>query len=87
MGRKEYKYSYTVCTCADEKLFFRQCESIERHVPGVRLRDHWHDVDSTRVRIYQHPLGEIEVRNDRYADVLTVKSDFNLLPFFDGGKE
>ena len=86
MGRKEYKYHYTVSTCADEELFFRQCNSIERHVPRVELRLKLHDVDCTRVRFYWHPLGEIVVRNDRQVDALWVESDFDLLPFFEDGK-
>ena len=75
-------FEYNICTCSDETLFRRQCEMIEKNVPGISHIETLEDVTGTLVQCYTHPLGQILVRNDKDIDALFVQSDFDLLPYF-----
>lgn len=75
-------FEYHICTCSDETLFKRQCEAIEKNIPGISHQETLEDVTGTFVQRYTHPLGQIIVRNDKDVDALYVLSDFDLLPYF-----
>ena len=82
MSGKEYKYDYTVCNCADEGVFYKQCRSIESNIPNLIMAKLLDDVDGSLVQKYSHPNGMIVVKNDCQVDAVYVQSDFDLLPFF-----
>lgn len=75
-------FEYTVCTQANESLFYQQCKSIEDNVPGLTASELLDDVDGTLVQRYSHQRGCVVVKNDCQVDALYVQSDFDLLPYF-----
>ena len=79
---KEFPHTYIICDVPDSKLFKKQCEAIEKHIPGLEADKILDDVDGSSYQTYHHANGDIEVCNDyRYGD-LYVQADFDLLPYF-----
>lgn len=77
-------FDYTICSVADEELFHEQCRAFEKTIPLLRQQKLLEDVDGSLIQRYEHPKGNIVVRNDVQVDALYVTSDFDLLPFFKG---
>lgn len=76
------KYKYIIANYADDILFKKQCEAIEKVFPDIQIGDNFSDVDGSLVQEYCTKYGNIKIKNDRYTDVLRVTSSFDLLPFF-----
>ncbi len=75
-------YEYIICNVADEEIFYKQCRALEKHIPDLQVGDFLDCLDDTYIQFYQHPKGSIEVRCDADIDDVYVKSEFDLLPFF-----
>lgn len=75
-------FEYNICNQADEKLFKRQCRSLELNIPDLKASEFLEDVDGTLTQIYEHQRGKVRVKNDLQVDALYVVSEFDLLPYF-----
>lgn len=75
-------HKYVICNQADGVIFEKQCQALEKNIPDLSAEDAYEDVDGTKVRKYNHPAGNVVVRNDVQVDVLLVEADFDLTPYF-----
>ena len=75
-------FDYTICNQADISLFHRQCQALEKNVPGLRKESLLDCPDGALIQKYEHELGTVTVKNDIQVDALYVISDFDLLPYF-----
>ena len=60
----KYKYEYTICSQPDEEIFRRQCEALEKSIPGLIKGDFLQDVDGSVLQFYQLRGNQIRVSND-----------------------
>lgn len=81
--QKKFLYHYSISNQHDDFLFKRQCDAIERHIPGLIKERVLEDVDGSSYQHYRHESGEIRVSNDCYVGALYVDADFDLLPYFE----
>lgn len=75
-------FHYSICSVADDVLFYRQCKALERHIPGLYKAELLEDVDGTLVQIYQHFHGKLIVKNDIQVDALYIDSEFDIDSYF-----
>lgn len=75
-------FVYSICDAPDEDIFKRQCEAIEKHIPGLHKEPILTDVDGSSIQTYKHKNGSITVHNSYYTNDLYVDADFDLLPYF-----
>ena len=75
-------FNYTICNCADDILFKKQCQAIEQKFPKLNKKILLIDVDGTSIQEYEHSMGKIRVTNDQQVDALYVQSDFDLKQYF-----
>lgn len=76
-------YSYTICNVPDKELFKKQCKALENNIPNIKKGKFLEDVDGSEVQIYFLNNKKITVNNSYYVGSLTVKSECDLLPYFD----
>lgn len=76
-------HSYTICNCADEDIFHKQCEALEKYVPGIQKDGKLlEDVDGSLIQIYNKDGNKIRVLSDTEVDAVFVKSEIELTQFF-----
>ena len=75
-------FDYTICNQADASLFHKQCQALEKNVPGLRAKGLLDCPDGALIQKYEHEMGTVTVKNDTQVDALYVTSDFDLLPYF-----
>lgn len=75
-------FSYMICNEPDEEIFNRQCKAIEDKVPNIELVKTLHDVDDSRIKVYNVEGKEIKVSNDYYNGGVFIKSEIELEQFF-----
>jgi hypothetical protein len=79
-------YDYTICNLPDESLFYRQCEALEKNIPGLIKEEFLEDVDSSLIQRYEKDGKKIKVYNDIDVGALYVKSEIELTQYFPKGK-
>lgn len=75
-------YVYTICTTPDAALFLKQCTALERHIPDLKKGQLLTDVNGSQTQLYTCAEYRISVHNSYYLNGLCVKSEIDLLPFF-----
>lgn len=75
-------FQYTIYTVPDEEIYRRQCQALEKHIPGLEKMYDLEDVDGSRISIYKKDGSEIKVANDYQVGGVFVDSEIDLLPFF-----
>lgn len=75
-------YQYTICDQPDKEIFVKQCTALEKHIPGLCLKEYLHDVDDSEIKIYELNNQTIEVRNTYYLGGVFIDSEIQLEPFF-----
>lgn len=76
-------FDYTICNCADSKLFAKQCAALEKSIPGLQKGMTLEDVDGSVSQQYTHTKGSVVVKNDQLVDSLYILSEFDLSPYFE----
>lgn len=76
------KYSYNIRDQADETLFYKQCDALEKNIPNIRKIDFRQDVDSSIIQIYEVGNQKIEVYNDTNVGAIYIKSEIDLEQLF-----
>jgi len=77
------KHEYMICTVADEEIYYKQCAALEKHIPGIKKLDELHDVDDSRIQLYQVNGEEVRVYNDRQLNAVYVASGIQLESYFE----
>ena len=75
-------FHYSVCTGADEAVFHRQCDALERHIPTLIKIETLVDIDGSITQVYRKGNARISVHNSNYIGAVYVDSDIDLKPFF-----
>lgn len=73
---------YVICNQCDEEIFEKQCEALEKKIPGITKQRLLHDVDDSKIQIYSLNQSNIYVHNSYYLDEVYVESDIDLMQFF-----
>ena len=73
-----WKYHFCVCTKPIEKIFKKQCEELEKHLPSLVKYDLIIDVDGSKIQRYTLNEAEIVVINSYYLDEVAVDSDIDI---------
>lgn len=76
-------FKYTICDQPDEDIFERQCKALESHISGLSETEFFHDVDNSKIRIYDKDGAKIKVKNDFYVGGVFVDSEIELTQFFE----
>lgn len=71
----KYGFDYTVLPDADQKMFEKLCDQLEKGIPGVRLDRKLYDVDDSGIAVYKVDDKELVVHNDYDVGALYVLSD------------
>lgn len=75
-------YDYNICTNADEKIFQKQCEALEKHIPNIKKGKCLEDVDGSKTQFYYKDEKKIVVKNNFYIGAVFVESEIELEHFF-----
>lgn len=75
-------FEYTIYTAPDEDVYKRQCQALEKHIPGLKKLYELNDVDGSLICIYKKGDSEIKVSNDYQIGGVFIDSEIDLLPFF-----
>jgi hypothetical protein len=74
---------YTICNQHNEEIFRKQCEALEKNIPGLVKGTLLQDVDNSKIQVYDLNQAIICVHNSYYLDEVYVESDIDLLPLFE----
>lgn len=75
-------YEYIISSSADDNVYKKQCIALEKHIPNLKKIRELHDVDDSKIMIYEKDNYKILVKNSYYIDVLKVESEIELEQFF-----
>lgn len=78
-----YKHEYIICNVANEEIFWKQCKALEKYIPNLIKLQLLHDVDDSKVQIYQLNGQELSVHNSYYLNSVYIKSKFDIDSFFE----
>lgn len=75
-------FEYWICDQADEVIFQKQCEAIEKNIVPLQKKKMIVDVDNSKIQTYVFKGKEIKVHNDYFMNEVYVKSEIELQQFF-----
>lgn len=75
-------FEYWICNAADDEIFQKQCEAIEKNITSLVKEKRLEDVDGSIIQRYDYFGKEILVYNDHFMNEVYVKSEIDLEPFF-----
>ena len=78
-----YIYRYEISDAADEEVFKKQCKALEKHIPGLEKIKYLIDVDYSKIQAYQKEGQQLLVINDIDIDAVYIKSEFDIVPYFE----
>lgn len=73
---------YIICNVADEDIFDKQCEALEKNIPRLDKRDTLRDVDGSIIQLYDRDGKKIKVLCDYIFDEVCIESELELTQFF-----
>ena len=77
-----FKYSYNICDQFAPDLFEKQCNALEKNIPGLKKKDLLEDVDGSTIQVYSLNGYDMNVINDYEVGALYIDSDFDIEPYF-----
>jgi len=86
MERTAYKYEHLIYAQADDGVFLRQCQALEENIADLVKGELIEDLDYDR-QLYNLHGAEVVVENDTMVNGVFVRSDVNLLPYFQHRQE
>ncbi|QEK11686.1 hypothetical protein FQB35_04530 [Crassaminicella thermophila] len=75
-------YEYNICNHADEEIFTKQCNALEKNIPNIIKDELLTDVDDSKIQKYLLNDKVILVYNSNYENEVYVKSEIDLMPYF-----
>ena len=67
-------FEYWICDAADDDIFQKQCEAIEKNVASLKKGKQLEDVDGSLIQRYEYFGKEILVYNDHFMDEVYIKN-------------
>lgn len=74
--------NYTICNMADDDVFEKQCQAIEKKVHPLEKESILNDVDGSCIQTYHHNGNKIVIHNDYAVDAVYIESEISLEEFF-----
>ncbi len=78
-----YVFEYIICNIADEEIFWKQCKALEKFIPNLIKVEFLHDVDDSKIQVYQLNGQQLSVHNSYYLNSVYIKSEFDIDPYFE----
>ena len=75
-------FEYSICNQADEEIFIKQCKALEDKVTNLIKDELLIDVDDSKIQKYLLNNKEILVYNSNYTNEVFIKSEIDLIPYF-----
>ena len=75
-------YRYTICNQADDIVFYKQCNALEKYLPGLKKEKQLMDVDGSKTQIYCFKNKKILVHYSFYLDEVSVESEIPIESYF-----
>lgn len=75
-------FEYNICNEADEEIFVKQCEALENRIPNIKKDKLLIDVDESKIQRYLLNDKIILVYNSNYLNSVYVKSEIDLIQYF-----
>ena len=75
-------FRYSICSEADEDIFIRQCNALEKNISNIIKKEKITDVDDSVMHIYNLDDKKITVCNSYYLNEVYVESEVDLKPYF-----
>lgn len=75
-------FEYTICNCADEEIFAKQCIALEKNINGLIKQTLLIDVDGSKIQKYSFIDNEILVINDFFLNEVLIKSQIEIESYF-----
>ncbi len=75
-------FEYNICTNPNEDIYKKQCKALEKNIPNIKKIRELHDVDDTKIMIYEKDGKEIIVKNSYYVGAVFIESEIELEQFF-----
>ena len=78
----KYAFDVTICSEADKVIFDKQCKALENRIPRIEKGEYVIDVDESEIQHYSLEGKDIAVFNNYFINAVYIKSQIDLLPFF-----
>lgn len=75
-------FHYNICTEPDREIFIKQCQALEKHIPGIIKGELLEDVDESETQIYTIKGKRVTVHNSYYIGAVYVDSEEELEHYF-----
>lgn len=75
-------FEYWICNEADDAIFEKQCNAIEKNVTPLEKGRLLKDVDGSLIQIYAYQGKEILIYSDHFINEVYIKSEVQLEQFF-----
>lgn len=75
-------YEYNICNQADEEIFNKQCEALEKHIPDLKKGNLLSNIDGSKIQIYFLHSKKITVHNSFYIGAVFVQSEADIRKYF-----
>lgn len=75
-------FEYNICDQADEEIFIKQCTALENKILNLIKGKLIVDVDESKIQEYLLGGKKIKVVNSYYINEVYVKSEIDLIPYF-----
>ncbi len=75
-------FHYNVCTETDRKIFIKQCNALEKNIPGITKGELLEDADGSETQVYKVNDKRITVHNSYYVGAVYVDSEIKLESYF-----
>lgn len=75
-------FEYNICNQADEEIFNKQCDALEKHIPNLEKGNLLVDVDGSKTQMYALNSKGITVHNSFYVGAVFVKSEIDIRKYF-----
>ena len=75
-------FEYIICTVADEDIFLKQCDALEKYIPKIQKGLLLIDVDNSKIQEYFIDEKRLTVHNSYYLNTVYIKSEIDINIFF-----
>lgn len=75
-------FEFNICNIANEEIFYKQCQALEKNVPNIVLSEKLKDVDGSLIQTYEIGGKKVTIYNDINVDAVYIKSEEELQQYF-----
>ena len=77
------KHEYLIYGVASKKIFDKQCQALEKHIPELQKGKHLVDVDSSEWQHYTLGKEKIVVSTEKQVNGVFVQASFDLAKYME----